>query len=72
MKRFDLNAMGVQDMSHSEMVKTDGGCGPYLPVVGPVSAIIVATTILKTITETNNGNKDNEKSTDNKESKEKK
>ncbi len=64
--------MGVQEMSHSEMVKTDGGIGPLLPVVGPVSVIIAAKTVLKTITETNNGNKDSEKSTDNKENKENK
>ncbi len=39
MKRFDLNAMGVQEMSHSEMVKTDGGIGPLAVLVVAVIAI---------------------------------
>ncbi|KGN79367.1 hypothetical protein HW49_06345 [Porphyromonadaceae bacterium COT-184 OH4590] len=41
MKRFDLNAMGVQEMSHSEMVKTDGGLGPLIIV--PIIAIALTT-----------------------------
>ncbi len=42
MKRFDLNAMGVQEMSHSEMVKTDGGIGLLaVALLSVISSVIV-------------------------------
>ncbi|MDO4729480.1 MAG: hypothetical protein Q4B43_10825 [Bacteroidota bacterium] len=59
MKRFDLNAMGVQEMSHSEMVKTDGGLGPLIIV--PIIAIALATSSCgNTIVKGNNNNVNNE------------
>jgi hypothetical protein len=40
MKNLNVNAMGLQEMSHSEMVETDGG----LPAVA-VAAIVVAVAV---------------------------
>ena len=32
MKNLDLNAFGVQEIDHQEMVKTDGGILPLIPL----------------------------------------
>lgn len=64
MKRFDLNAMGVQEMSHSEMVKTDGGLGPLIIV--PIIAIALGASSCinidnsKTYNNNSNNNSNNE------------
>ena len=43
MKNLDLNAYGVTEMSHQEMVETDGGIG--IIAIAVISAIALVATI---------------------------
>ncbi len=71
MKRFDLKAMDVQEMSHSEMVKTDGGFAPLIivpAIIFVLSSCNVEVKVKvdnKTVVNGDNSNNEGDKNTGN-------
>jgi len=65
MKNLNVKIMGLQEISHSEKVKTAGGVNVLWPVVGPLIGILVPT-----IVSSGDNNTNTESGTNNEENKE--